>query len=101
MINQCSILDHRGATEHGVPWVQDSPSETSGRNAAPLAGLNRHTCEGVPSMAQSDPFGARSSLRSAQGDPAYYSLSSLNRRGVNGVDRLPITVKIFLENALR
>jgi aconitate hydratase len=50
----------------------------------------------------SDPFGARSSL--GPGLPDYYRLSALKERGVAlGVDpaRLPVTIKILLENVLR
>jgi aconitate hydratase len=52
-------------------------------------------------MAQHDPFGARTSLKDAQGNAAYYRLAALAQRGVGDVDRLPITLKVFLENVLR
>jgi len=51
--------------------------------------------------AQNDVFGARASLQSASGTTIYYQLETLTRHGVAGLDRLPITVKILLENALR
>ncbi len=51
--------------------------------------------------AQNDVFGARTSLESASGTTIYYQLETLARHGVAGLDRLPITVKILLENALR
>jgi len=53
-------------------------------------------------MSVSDPFGARSSL--GPGMPSYYRLSALVERGVApGLDlaKLPVTVKILLENVLR
>ncbi|HEV2579422.1 MAG TPA: aconitase family protein, partial [Ktedonobacteraceae bacterium] len=51
--------------------------------------------------AQSDVFGARASLRGAYGNVKYYALDALARRGISGLERLPYTVKIILENALR
>ncbi len=51
--------------------------------------------------AQQDMFGARTTLKSAKSTVIYYQLESLTKRGVQGLDRLPFTVKILLENALR
>src|SRR5689334_3099885 len=51
--------------------------------------------------AQHDIFGARATLQSARGTTIYYQLDALTRRGISGIDRLPVTVKILLENALR
>src|SRR2546421_9920149 len=51
--------------------------------------------------AQDDVFGARATLESASDTIIYYQLETLTRRGVAGLDRLPMTVKILLENALR
>src|SRR5579885_1694780 len=48
-----------------------------------------------------DVFGARQTLEVAGGPVIYYRLDSLTKRGVQGLDRLPYTVKILLENALR
>ncbi len=51
--------------------------------------------------AYSDIFGARARLESARGAVSYYQLGALTKRGVQSLDRLPFTVKILLENALR
>ncbi len=51
--------------------------------------------------AQQDVFGAQTALKSARGTVIYYQLAALTKRGVPGLDRLPFTVKILLENALR
>jgi len=51
--------------------------------------------------AQHDIFGARTTLNSAGGTVIYYQLDALTKRGVAGLDRLPFTVKILLENSLR
>ena len=51
--------------------------------------------------AHADVFGARATLESARGTTNYYRLETLTRRGIAGLDRLPVTVKILLENALR
>lgn len=46
-------------------------------------------------------FGARAVLKSAYGTNTYYRLADLTRYGVQGLDRLPFTVKVILENLLR
>ena len=46
-------------------------------------------------------FDARATLRSAQGDVSYYRLDALRKQGVQGLEKLPFTVKIVLENLLR
>src|ERR1700736_2510560 len=48
-----------------------------------------------------DVFGARATLQGAYGTLNYYRLGALVQRGVQGLDRLPFTVKIILENLLR
>src|SRR5712691_4659981 len=48
-----------------------------------------------------DIFDARKILQSAAGNVTYYQLEALTRHGVQGLERLPFTVKILLENALR
>jgi aconitate hydratase len=48
-----------------------------------------------------DVFGARATLEGAYGKVTYYSLAALTKRGVQGLEKLPFTIKIILENALR
>src|SRR6266702_954960 len=48
-----------------------------------------------------DVFGARATLDGVQGTVVYYHLGALAQLGVQGLERLPFTVKIILENALR
>ena len=48
-----------------------------------------------------DVFGARTILDGAHGTVHYYRLAALAERGVQGLERLPFTVKIILENLLR
>ena len=48
-----------------------------------------------------DVFGARTILQGTQGPVSYYRLSALAEHGVRGLERLPFTVKIILENLLR
>src|ERR1039458_385083 len=57
----------------------------------------RRTCGGELTMAE-DRFGARAEL---PGGLDYFRLEALARRGVGDVSRLPMTVKILLENLLR
>jgi aconitase A len=51
--------------------------------------------------AYKDVFGARATLNGAYGTIHYYRLESLAQRGVQGLERLPFTVKVILENMLR
>ena len=51
--------------------------------------------------AHNDVFGARAKLQGAAGNVIYYRLDALATRGVAGLERLPYTVKIVLENLLR
>ena len=51
--------------------------------------------------ARNDVFGARAKLQGVAGNVIYYRLAALAERGVTGLDRLPYTVKIMLENVLR
>ncbi|HLL78562.1 MAG TPA: aconitase family protein, partial [Ktedonobacteraceae bacterium] len=51
--------------------------------------------------AQPDVFGARAQLRGSFGTITYYALEALTRRGISGIERLPFTVRIILENVLR
>jgi aconitase A len=48
-----------------------------------------------------DLFGARTTLQGAPKQVTYYQLDALTRHGVQGLERLPFTIKILLENALR
>ncbi|HLX59054.1 MAG TPA: aconitate hydratase AcnA [Ktedonobacteraceae bacterium] len=51
--------------------------------------------------AHTDVFGARAKLQGIPGNIIYYQLDALAQRGVTGIERLPYTVKIILENVLR
>ncbi|HEY5003957.1 MAG TPA: aconitate hydratase AcnA [Ktedonobacteraceae bacterium] len=51
--------------------------------------------------AYKDVFGARATLNGAYGTIHYYRLEALAQRGVQGLERLPFTVKVILENMLR
>ncbi len=56
----------------------------------------------IVTAARPDPFGARATLTTSQGSTvAYYRLAALADRGLPNVDRLPFTVRVLLENALR
>ena len=52
-------------------------------------------------MATHDPFGARKNLTTAQGTFVYYDLAALANRGATEMGRLPVTIRILLENLLR
>ncbi|GAC1656352.1 MAG: aconitate hydratase AcnA [Ktedonobacteraceae bacterium] len=48
-----------------------------------------------------DIFGARATLQGTQQGVTYYQLATLTKHGVQELERLPFTVRIILENALR
>ena len=48
-----------------------------------------------------DPFGALASVDLPEGPTSYYRLSTLEDRGIADLDRLPFSIRILLENALR
>ena len=54
-----------------------------------------------PPARQRDPFGALAYLETAAGRVGVYRLSRLKALGIADVDRLPFSIKILLENALR
>ena len=49
----------------------------------------------------SNPFGARGTLETSSGDVDIYRLETLEEAGHVDLDRLPVTLKILLENLLR
>jgi len=57
--------------------------------------------EGNAMTTHHDLFEARTALESASGTVTYYQLEALTKWGVQGLDRLPFTIKILLENLLR
>jgi aconitate hydratase len=48
-----------------------------------------------------DLFNARASFNSPIGSAVYYRLNALAERGIGHIDRLPFSIKVLLENALR
>jgi aconitate hydratase len=48
-----------------------------------------------------DSFGARGTFYTGSGEAVIYRLSALSRAGIGDIDRLPFSIKILLENALR
>jgi aconitate hydratase len=64
-----------------------------------LAGQN--TTDRSFAMARPDPFKARATLKTGSGTYTYYDLNALKRAGIGHVDRLPFSIKVLLEAALR
>src|SRR5205809_1226783 len=62
---------------------------------------NTTTLKDNSMTANKDLFGARTTLQGVSRKITYFHLDALTQRGVKGIDRLPFTVKIILENALR
>ncbi len=52
-------------------------------------------------MTTSNPFGSRSSLATPAGAVDVFRLDALSKAGVAGVDRLPYSIRVILEAALR
>jgi aconitate hydratase len=52
-------------------------------------------------MASSNPFDSKDRLETQGGELAYHRLSALSDEGLTDLDRLPVTVKILLENLIR
>lgn len=48
-----------------------------------------------------DPFGARATLQTNSGTAIIYRLQALAAQGIGHLDRLPFSIRILLENALR
>ncbi|MBI2069305.1 MAG: aconitate hydratase AcnA [Elusimicrobia bacterium] len=52
-------------------------------------------------MANNNPFGSRAALKTSAGDLAYFRLAALEKAGVKNLTRLPVSIRILLENVLR
>ncbi|HEV2404943.1 MAG TPA: aconitase family protein, partial [Ktedonobacterales bacterium] len=52
-------------------------------------------------MSQENTFDARATLNTGNGDAAYYRLGALAAHGMTPIERLPFTLRILIENALR
>jgi aconitate hydratase len=50
---------------------------------------------------QNNTFGARAALKTASGSVEMYRLDALARQQATPLDRLPFTVRVLVENALR
>ena len=48
-----------------------------------------------------NPFGARGTLSLGTGSATIFRLPELERKGVGRLDRLPFSIRVLLENALR
>jgi aconitate hydratase len=48
-----------------------------------------------------DKFGTRSKFNTGNGEAVIYRLSKLKEQGIGNIDKLPFSIKILLENALR
>jgi aconitate hydratase len=50
---------------------------------------------------KADPFGARRTLETREGEVGYYRLEELERQGLAAVSRMPFSLKVLLEAVLR
>ncbi|MEO1443527.1 MAG: hypothetical protein AAFV33_24205, partial [Chloroflexota bacterium] len=48
-----------------------------------------------------DAFGAKGKFNTPDGDVNIYRLNALKEAGIGHIDRLPFSIKVLLENALR
>ena len=49
----------------------------------------------------SNPFGSQSTLKSLAGEVKYFRLDKLTEAGIGHLDKLPFSIKVLLESALR
>jgi len=52
-------------------------------------------------MAKQDPFNAKKTLSTQAGEVGYFDLNQLESDGVGPIDKLPVSIKVLLEAALR
>ena len=55
----------------------------------------------MPDQTPTDPFSARRTLELAEGPTSYYDIDVLEEQGLVELDRLPFSIRVLLENALR
>ena len=55
----------------------------------------------MPTTTPTNPFGSRSTLSTAAGDVGIYRLDALTKAGIGHLDKLPFSIKVLLESALR
>jgi aconitate hydratase len=85
------------------------PLRRAGRCVSdPICARSRHRISGGPeqtedhhSMPSIDSLGARKDLKVGKKTYQYYSLPAAEEAGLAGVSRLPISLKVLLENLLR
>ncbi len=53
------------------------------------------------STSQNNPFGSRAQFETAQGRAVIFRLAALEKSGVGAISRLPFSIKVLLESALR
>ena len=52
-------------------------------------------------MAKQDQYGVRSTLESGGKSYAYYNLPALEKQGLGNISKLPFSIKVLLEAAVR
>src|SRR5205814_1422497 len=58
-------------------------------------------CPGINMVNIKDSFGAEAKLSTKAGDLTIYRLAALREKGIGDVERLPFSIKVIIESALR
>jgi aconitate hydratase len=72
---------------------KEAPKKTAPKKTAPK--------KKAPKKAGTNSFGARKTLKVGKRSYVYYSLPAAEKKGLDGIARLPFSLKVLLENLLR
>src|SRR5215207_9543124 len=95
-----NLRDGRRRAERGS-WRKTTHGDASHAATRFYTSALDYDVRGRPPMTSNAFAGARASLQTARGDMTYFRLRSLVELGHSQVERLPMTVKVLLENLLR
>src|ERR1700688_5196389 len=93
-----NLMQHtiRGCKPSGQASLTVKPRE---RCLDTLAGCNDEL--GLPHMTSLDSFKCRKTLKVGSKTYVYYSLPTAEKNGLEGISKLPYSMKVLLENLLR
>src|SRR5690606_19592902 len=97
-----SDLNQIGIILNIINWNPHTPRSSANQSAVLLSARAGQTERiMMSSTTPRDTFGARASFDGPDGPAQYYRLAALEERGVGQVSRLPFSIKVLLEAALR
>ena len=96
------------AAKKTAPAKKAAPKKTAAKAKAPAkkpvvakAAPKKAAVKKTSSAKDSGSFGARRSLKVGKRSYTYFSLPDAEKKGLNGISRLPFSLKVLLENLLR